>query len=348
MIKVILMKRPGEKLDITNLVGDISWSGDENTFPRKLELQLNNTKNIKNGVRLIGYDVGNPIFFYEDGKELFRGFIFTRTLASDGKESVIAYDELIYFTKISDTILVRNKQASDVLVSMMKKYGAPVGNIKPTGFKIKKLLLDNKTISDMATDMFEETKKSNGKSFKLRALNGKVDLIERASAAVKTISIDNVISASNEFSLEEVRTQVKVTKGTLDPPETTVKKTTTTKKPGPKPKPKKDNSAFVTYVVKDKNAIERFGVMQHLESMDDTSTLAQMKAKADSLLKELKVPVTTVSIEFIGNSSCITGNIIEVKDNLSNLSGRYYISSDSHSWSGGIHKMSLQLSKRLI
>lgn len=347
MIKLILMKRPGEKLDITNLVTNVSWSGDENTFPRKLDIQLTNTKNINNGGRLIGYDVGNPIFFYEDGVELFRGFLFSRTLASDGNESVVAYDELIYLTKISDTILVKNKQASDVLVTLMKKYGAPVGNIKPTGFKIKKQLLENKTITDMATDMFDETRKANGKSFKLRSLKGKIDLIERASAAVKTISVDNVISATNEFSLDEVRTQVKVTKGTLDPPETKVVKPTTTKKPGPKPKPKKDNSAFVTYVTKDANAIERFGVMQHLESMDDTSTMAQMKAKADSLLKELKVPVTTISIEFVGHSSCITGNIIEVKDSLSNISGRYYISSDNHTWSNGVHKMSLQLSKRL-
>jgi len=275
-------------------------------------------------------------------------------MSTSGDESFTAYDELIYVTKNTDTILVKNKQASDVISSQFKKFGVAIGKIQPTGHKIKKLLLDNKTLADIVTDCLAETKRYTGKSYKLYSVKGKTYLVSRDKTAISTVTISNLISGSSERSIEELRNQVVITKGSLDVPPS--KTPNTRKKPlsaaALKTKAAQDakdirDAKFVRHIEHSHSSMSKYGLMQHIESVDDKTTLAQMKAKAKSLLKELNVVETTVDIDFIGNVGCLSGRIIHIYDDLSNISGKYYISSDSHSFSGGSHKMSLQLSRKL-
>jgi hypothetical protein len=151
-----------------------------------------------------------------------------------------------------------------------------------------------------------------------------------------------------EISIDELKTQVKVEKGSF---ETTEK--TTTNKQGTKTT--KDDvkvtetvgASYRSFVASNPNLIADFGIMQHLESADDKASIASMKKQAEALLQQMSKPNTTISIDFIGQNDCITGNIIQVRDEITDIIGNYYITSDSHSWSSGSHKMGLQLSNKL-
>lgn len=347
MIKLILYTTATKKFDITNLVKDVTWSGDINTLGRQLDVSLQVATASGKEV-VIDIEPGNMVIFYQNSEELFRGYIFNKTIDDKGAESLTCYDQLIYLSKNSDTIFIKNKSASDIIISTLKKYKIPVGKIEPTNFKIKKLLLSGKTLSDIFTESLLETKKSTRKSYKISSDKGKVNMVSREKASKKTISVSDIISGSRQISIDELKTQVKVEKGSF---ETTEK--TTTDKQGTKST--KDDvkvtetvgASYRSFVASNPKLIAKFGIMQHLESVDDKTTIASMKKQAQTLLQQMSKPDTTISIDFIGQNDCITGNIIQVRDEITDIIGNYYITSDSHSWSGGSHKMGLQLSNKL-
>ena len=67
MIKLICQKANSEKLDITNLLTTITWSGDYKSCARKLEFSLISSANDIN-VPKIDIPLMSIVIFYEDDK----------------------------------------------------------------------------------------------------------------------------------------------------------------------------------------------------------------------------------------------------------------------------------------
>ena len=91
MIKLIYQKNNGEKLDITNLLESITWSGDYKSWARKLEFSLKSSPIDKN-IPIVDIPLMSMILFYEDNNELFRGFVYEREKSSDNSISYLCYD----------------------------------------------------------------------------------------------------------------------------------------------------------------------------------------------------------------------------------------------------------------
>ena len=80
----------------------------------------------------------------------------------------------------------------------------------------------------------------------------------------------------------------------------------------------------------------------------------------DAYVKEEGVNATTAaknmligvskesSVEAIGNIKCISGYAVKIKDSLTGLTGKFWINTDSHTWSNGVHTMSLNLAFKNI
>lgn len=324
-IKVTLHMSPTEIFDITEMVLDATWSGDINTFSRSLSLTVKNTQDMS--TRLLKYGVSNQIYFYVNNEEIFRGYIFKLGLTSNGNETLTCYDSLIYATKNYETALYKNKTASDIISSICKKFNIPTGKIQPTGYKIKKKVADNQSLDSIFSDVLTETRTATNKGFILRSNKGKVDLYGRYNASEHTISVSDLFSASKEISMEDLRNKVLVTKGSVDTSD--------------------GGAKFVSRIATSASSINKYGSMQHIETVDDNATASEMSNKANSLLKELNQLSTVLSIEFQGDVKCITGNKISIRNPLIDVAGYYFITSDSHTWSNGSHKMNLQLSTKL-
>jgi hypothetical protein len=327
LIKVLIYIASNKAANVTNMVESITWSGDIGNLFRKADISLKNINGAKSDKVLFNYKLGNLVTIHSDEKEIFRGYIFNKSIDTDGNDTFVAYDELVYAGKNSTSLIVKNRLASEVINSEFKKFGITIGSIESTRYKIPKKVIQNQSLSEMVKILLEETTKNTGVNYVLNSSKGKVYLRSRANSQKLTISIDDIISGSNDSSIEELRNQVVVYKGSLEGG--------------------KDTQKYETYTVKDSSSFNKYGIMQHMESVDDDSSLSTMKNKANSLLKQLNKPEETLKIEFLGNVLCTTGNIIEVRNGVTNMSGRYYITSDSHTFSGGIHKMSLQLSKKI-
>lgn len=111
-------------------------------------------------------------------------------------------------------------------------------------------------------------------------------------------------------------------------------------------KKKTEKKPYKYIIVTDEDSAKEYGTMQHVESVDDKTSDAEMQKIAETLLKELSEPVETFSIEFMGFVQCTTGKRIGVYNENLNMNNFFYISADSHTFSQGVHKMNLQLSKK--
>lgn len=328
-VKVLLIKRFGSttyKTDITEMITGITWSGDQGTLPRQLDFDMN-INQIVGQKALVNVPAGAMIIFYEDTKELFRGYVFKVNTDTAGTQSVTCYDNLIYAVKNTHTILVKNKTASEVISSICKKFSISIGSIPNTVYKIKRKVFQGVALSEIFDEVLIETRRNTKKRYRITSTKGKVSLIPRTTTQTTTLVIDNIYSGSKEVSIENLATQVLVTKGSLEND--------------------KDAAKFKTYLAKDSKKIAQYGVIQRVEEALEKATPESMKKLADAILSQNNDPEEMYDFEYAGISSCITGKKIRLVNQTLGVNKVFYISSDSHSWSNGVHTMSLQLSNRL-
>jgi len=89
----------------------------------------------------------------------------------------------------------------------------------------------------------------------------------------------------------------------------------------------------------------KIGIMQEVETPDETLNSAQLKALADSMLAEKKQASRTLNLnDLIGIPDVISGVGVFVIIPHIAISRTLYVDSDTHTFKDNLHTMSLQLS----
>jgi hypothetical protein len=296
------------------IVTSVIWRGDIGTSSRVLEIDFVNTKDGRS--RMINIQKGRPIFLYNDGVELFRGVVFRDEIDHKGFHTITAYDETVYLNKNFDTRQFKNAKASDIISRLCRDFGVSAGNIVDTEYVISNVVFHNKSLWQIMITVLSMTTMQTGKKFHLFSKGGKINVVERKSQVSKwVISSDvNITSASYAQSIEDTKTQIKV----------------------------KGSSAEVT--LKNNELSKQFGVLQEIEEMDGKVKRSQLEQRAKQLLKERSVIDDTAYVECLGIDDVIAGSAVYMNEPMTGIIGAYYVISDSHTFSGGVHTMSLELS----
>lgn len=308
-----------DDLFLDPIVHSITWSGDISQCYRKLEVSLTNTINGTEQAVLI--ELGRELRLLVDDTELFRGVIFQHSIDAKGKMTITAYDENIYLTKNKDSKKFIQMTAAAIINELCTTFGITTGDIADTKYVIPKLIMRDKTLWDMMLTALTETQKQTGRRFLLSSRNGALSLTERGEKITDWVLEDtaNLLSASYSQSIEELRTQIKVIAGDED------------KKP-------------LTVTREQKELIDRFGIMQHLERANSDLNQSQIEQLADRLSQDMGVIKDDASVEAIGNVEVIAGCAVYVRDALTRINGAFYVITDSHKFENGIHKMSVTIS----
>lgn len=301
------------------IVTGVTWSGDITQPYRTLSVNLCNTLDGK--TREVSIVHGKELRLESDGAELFRGVIFTHSIDSTGSMSVTAYDEAVYLTKSMDTRKFTNMTATAIIRQLCAEFGIPTGSIAETGYVVPKLILNDKTLWDMMTIALTETRKQTGRRFFITSSGGNLTVIERGEKVVTAFieSGSNLLDASYSQSIEDMRNQVKVTGG--DP----------------------DKNPLVA-TAKDDALIAAFGVMQRLENADSSKTQSEIQQLAQTLLAELGKVNDEASVTALGDVNITAGTAIYVSEPITSIVGAFYVLTDTHSFEGGNHKMTLRIS----
>ena len=318
---VLINGKEGHRLE--GLWSSITWSGDTKEAARTVSLDLYNTENGK--TRKLEIPLGSLLRIYSDKTEIFRGYIFKSDMKENGEQTLTAYDSNIYLTKSSDSLIFRKMTATQIIKQLCSTFGIPIGNVVDTKTILPKLVLRGKTLYEMIIIALTETQKVSGNKYLLGNEQGKLTLkqVNTVTAKHRVNSKINIKSATFSESIEDRKTQVRLTGGSED----AIKAATT---------------------LKNKSSIAKYGIMQHYENLNDVETKAKLDTVAKSLLSQLDVTKQEYSIEVIGNIDFRSGERVLVEEPMSNMTGLFYITADSHKFDAdGSHTTSLTIQRNL-
>jgi hypothetical protein len=304
---------------ITDIVQSVEWSGDVQQAYRSVDISLINT--IDGVQRAITFELGKEIRFYSEEVELFRGVIFRTSIDCEGAASIIAYDENVYLTKNTDTRKFTNATATQIIRQLCADFDVASGSLTDTGYVIPSLVLRDMTLWNMITTALTLTYKQTGRRYYVYASQGTLRLSERKerTAAYIIESASTLTAASYTQSIDEMRNRVKVIGGDPD------------KNP-------------ISAVAGDSASEASYGRMQHLETADYDAKQAEITQLAERLLTEMNVIDDEATVAALGYDDTYAGVSVYVYDEMTGITGSYYVSSDTHTYANGLHTMSLTLS----
>lgn len=308
-----------DKYWIEPFVKSAEWSGDVAQPHRTLTLSLSNTLNGKE--QAVPIEVGKEIRFYADNVGLFRGIIFEYDISDKGDAMITAHDENVYLTKNADSRKFVKMTAGAIVKEICKAFEVPVGTVANTGYVIPKMIFQGKTLWDMIVTALTETRKQNGRKFRVYSNSGNLYLIEKKDSVVRWYLERgvNILSANSSVSIEDMRTAVKVEAG--------------------------EEKKRITATAKDAINAKKYGLMQHYETASTDATKSQLDQLAKQRLKELSKVGEEISVEAFGNVEVVAGTAVYAFESMTKLAGGFYVTADKHTFEDGAHRMDVTLSK---
>ena len=314
MIKLIYQKTNGEKLDITNLLTTITWSGDYKSCARKLEFSLLNSVSDIN-IPKVDMPLMSMILFYEDNNELFRGFVYEREKSSDNTMSFLCYDYCAKLNDIKVSYNIKDETASSIYNKFLTEYKLNKGDVANATTKIKKVFLGT-TAYDMIMTAYTEESKKTGKKYMVYSKGDKFCSSEKGNVKLNLAFEEgkNILSSNFKESVSGMVNKMLIV----------------------------DDNGNKVSEVKNDEWLKTYGLFQEVYKKEDNK---DANAEAKALLNDIE---QSCSLSGFGDTTCITGYGVQVKDTHTGLAGLFYIDSDTHTWEGGNYTIDLELNFKNI
>lgn len=303
--------------DITDFTSSITWGGNVEQVARYFSVSfLLSSDALTPKIQLSNGDVLKIVG--DDEKEIISGVVFRKdTDRASNALSVSAYDSLIYLLKNTTTKIIKSVPVSTFLQSICAEYGVKILRMPTISTKIKDVYRDM-TIFDMMVKALSEDTKLTKKKWICRAIGNDL-VIEELGSSAKSVYIGydtNEISLNVTESIEETRTAI-VIRG-------------------------KGDSVIAT--VENAELSKLYGRMQHQET-NEKLTKAKAQIYAKNLLEELGKEQIEINVESLGDPQIKAGDKVNLVDDLLEIDEAFVVTQDDHTYSSGLHTMSLTLKK---
>lgn len=305
--------------DITQLVESITWAGRRGSPARTLTVNLLDDDGYWHERSGIDIEDGWQCLFRYKGQELFRG-IFMNQSTSQGKTATLkAYDNGIYLSNNRDTFVYESKTADAVFLDVCNRFGLPTGDVTSCSYVIPDLIKKKATGWDAIEDGLSLEFDNTGTRCFVVSEKGALCLRKRKENIVQWVLEIGANVSKYKFtkSIENVRTRIKLL----------------------------SDEGKVLAEASDPGLEKKIGIMQEVETPDETLNSAQLTALAKSMLQEKKTPQRTLSLNgLLGIHEVISGVGVFVIIPHTGIKRSLYVDTDSHTFKDNLHTMSLGLS----
>ena len=285
------------------MIGEITWSGSQDEVARKLELSFLYPLHDHYAPKVYP-NIGQELFLYDDKDlELFRGRVFyNERLGEQDTIQVIAYDDAIRLAKSKGTYNFKGKTAEAITKIVCNDLGVEIGQLAPTGIP-QKMLCNSMGMYEIISKAYDGASKQNKKQYSIEMREGKlyVDEVGKEVVAIPISSDTNILESSYSENAEEVINRVKIY----------------------------DEKDQYIGVVEDKELINLLGVFQDVYTKEEDK---QAGTVASNMLRGIE---QSIELTTLGNTSYVSGKLVNIEDSATKQLGLFFIVSDSHSWSGG-------------
>ena len=227
----------------------VTWTTERKGAAGKLEFKV-----LKDNI--INFEEGNPVAFKVDNTNLFYGFVFKKKRDKEKIITTTAYDQLRYL-KNKDTKTYTNKRADELVQMIANEYQLNTGVLENTGYVIAKKAESNQSLFDIILNALDETIRNRKEMYVLYDDYGKICLknLERMKVGL-VIDEETGENYDYESSIDsDTYNQIKLTYDNSDTGKRDI------------------------YIARDSSNIEKWGVLQYFDTIDE-KTNGAVKARA--------------------------------------------------------------------
>lgn len=296
--------------DISNLVGQVTWSGSRLQVARKLVftyVQDDRDPNIpnypiNNGETVRGYDEQNNLMFV--------GNVYcVEKDTSSSMTTITAYDHLYVLTKSKTTRKFVGMKADAITTSICKELGVKPGKLAAPAATTS-FIAEKKTGYQIIMMAYTEASKQSGKKYHPVMNGDALDVVERGTMIAEFEANDALNTENSKFeeSIENMINQVMVV----------------------------DEKGNMSYCQRDDDSIKKYSMFQDVYKLspkeDNPSAIKKILEKSK--------PDRSGTWDVLGNYKVRAPYSIKVVGSL--FTGKFWIKSDSHTFENGIHEMKLE------
>ena len=285
--EVVIMVKNGKKLFEVPAKEGMKIIWERKGTPGKLTFTAKYNKKFK-------IVEGNAVTVSVNGANFFSGFVFTRQMSKDGMMQYTVYDQLRYL-KNKDTMIYTKKRADEVIKKIANKFNLKCGTLANTSYKLS-AIEDNTTLFDIIQNALDETLMVKNKVYVLYDKVGKLTLTDISKMKVNACLVDE--ETGEDFTYKttidsDVYNQIKLIYEN------------------------KEKGTYDLYVTKHGKNINKWGVLQYVDKIDDPD-IGKLKSKA--LLKLYNQNQRTLTIsKVIGNKNVRAGSLVPVMLDLQDM-----------------------------
>ncbi len=266
--------------DLSEIVSNVQWFTSINSQPGKLTFSIQEDK-------LVFYRAGDIIEASMDGKQFFKGKVFTRKKQKPGLWQITVYDNMRYLQN-EDTIVFGASTAAERFKRICETQGLPYKIGKVPSYKCAGVVADGKTYYSMLEDALSETRRAaNNSRYTVFDDNGTLRFValEELNTAYLLGDESLITDYDYEASIDDAYNSIKVVRED------------------------EKNKTRQVYIATDSKTIEKWGKLQKVESAKDADMNAQqLQQQANDLLRENNTESSTLSLDSIGIMGIRAGN----------------------------------------
>lgn len=313
MFRLYLSSKSGSQ-DITQLVQQVSWSGDKANITRTVTASLLHRED---GIWPIP-EVGNGVALGDEEGKLFTGYVVRRNLDSERSLlSVTCYDKGMYLRGNDGTYKFKGTPAEGICRTVCADKGVPVASLAATGVALDRKFSGDK-LDRIISTAYTLASERTGKRYAIRMTPEGLLVKEkgRSGESVNLRPKSNLIRASTTESIVSMVNSVALY----------------------------SEDGTLLRVMNDTGAAALYGTLQrHLKQRAGED----LSAQAQALLEDGGLD-RSVTVEVLGDRRLITGETVVASEPVTGLEGVFWIDSDKHVWQRGQYTCTLSLNCRSV
>lgn len=303
----ILLANKSGTFDVTGLATAVQWSGDYRQCSRTLELSLIASPNDP-ALPEVDCAVGSAVTMRTGGAE-FSGFVVSRTKSTQGGTiNLVCYDRGFYLKKIELSRKLTAVLPEDVTRELCAAYSIETGALAATGVRVTRNF-PGANLWDIIRTAYvlasEQKKVKYHIGFEGARLCARAKTANGETPVIEGTSV--LMDATTTESVENMVNSVLVV----------------------------DEAGKTVQALRSEENVALYGLMQRVVREDE-------EGKAQELLDENGFD-QKITVNTLGDARFTAGSCVIIREPYTGLAGLFWIDSDAHEWSKGVHKTHLSV-----
>lgn len=308
------------QIDLSACLSEVQWEGTLLDQPGKCTVQY-----LDAGLDQRFFE-GSNLVVAVGGTKVFDGYVFRRNIGEGDLTKVIAYDRLRYLNN-KDTFIFKDVSVDEIFTQICTAQELPFKITTSCSYVPAPMAHDNKSLYSMVIRALDEAIIATGQYIVVRDNVGALEMVDIATLETSILVGDGSLLAGFDFESSIDTSTYNYVKLIQENKESKVRE---------------------VYVAKDSSTIQKWGRLQYFEKVDEEANAAQIKAKADALLKLYNRRTKTLQVKCLGDISVREGSGVGVSISKLDAEGvakmqMAYCSKVVHTISKQQHTMTLTL-----